>query len=142
MVMFRPKSKKLHVNNSDDIVGISKNLLLDIIETAKSKYPNEFGAVLRKNSRGIISEMLILPGTISGHKRAEFKFYMMHVDFNTVGTVHSHPSPYPIPSSADSELFSRFGKCHIIIAYPYDLSSWIAYDRNSNRISVGIIEDL
>ncbi|MCL4325934.1 MAG: Mov34/MPN/PAD-1 family protein [Candidatus Thermoplasmatota archaeon] len=131
-----PLKKKEHVKGA---LGISERLLDSIIKASKSTYPNEFGAVLRKNRDGVIDELLMLPGTISGNRHAEFRFYMLHADRNVVGTVHSHPSPYPIPSDADSSLFSNFGYCHIIIAYPYNENSWIAYDRNSKRITLKVM---
>jgi proteasome lid subunit RPN8/RPN11 len=64
---------------------------------------------------------------------------MMPVDFNIVGTIHSHPSPHPIPSDADLELFRKHGRIHIIIAYPYDKNSWKAYDYAGNETTLKIV---
>jgi proteasome lid subunit RPN8/RPN11 len=63
---------------------------------------------------------------------------MLPVDFNIVGTVHSHPSPNPNPSNADLELFRKHGKIHIITAKPYTRSSWKAYDFNGNEKKIQI----
>ena len=98
-----------------------KHSCLDlIIESAKSVYPNEFGALLRVDDeqKSIISEIILLPGTVQGETHIIFKLHMMPVDFNIVGTIHSHPSPFPIPSDADLELFRKHGRVHIIIANP------------------------
>ena len=59
--------------------------------------------------------------------------------FNIVGTIHSHPSPFPIPSDADLELFRKHGRVHIIIANPYNHSSWKAYDYNGEEIKIEIV---
>ena len=112
-----------------------------IIESAKSVYPNEFGALLRVDDKqkSIISEIILLPGTVQGETHTIFKLHMMPVDFNIVGTIHSHPSPFPIPSDADLELFRKHGRVHIIIANPYDYSSWKAYDYNGEEIKIEIV---
>lgn len=112
-----------------------------IIESAKSVYPNEFGALLSVDSeqKDTISEIVLLPGTVQGESHAIFKLHMMPVDFNIIGTVHSHPSPYPIPSDADLELFRKHGRIHIIIAYPYDKNSWKAYEYTGNETMLKIV---
>jgi len=120
---------------------IKHNCLDLIIESAKSIYPNEFGALLRVDDqqKSIISEIILLPGTIQGETHTIFKLHMMPIDFNIVGTIHSHPSPFPIPSDADLELFRKHGRVHIIIANPYNHSSWKAYDYNGEEIKIEIV---
>jgi proteasome lid subunit RPN8/RPN11 len=119
-----------------------KSSCLDlIIESAKSVYPNEFGALLRidDKQKNIISEIILLPGTIQGDSHTIFKLHMMPVDFNIIGTVHSHPSAFPIPSGADLELFRKHGRIHIIIASPYDYFSWNAYDYKGEEIKIEVV---
>ncbi|MCK4613823.1 MAG: hypothetical protein KAU14_03385, partial [Thermoplasmata archaeon] len=55
------------------------------------------------------------------------------------GSVHSHPSGAAVPSKADLSFFGKFPALNIIIAYPYTLDSWAAYDRNGNRVRVDVI---
>jgi proteasome lid subunit RPN8/RPN11 len=55
--------------------------------------------------------------------------------------VHSHPSPYPVPSGADLGLFGRFGRVHLIVASPYDERSWRAYDHRGNEIHLEVVEN-
>lgn len=121
---------------------IKHNCLDLIIESAKSVYPNEFGALLRVDDKqkDIISEIILLPGTIQGETHTIFKLHMMSVDFNIVGTIHSHPSPFPVPSDADLELFGKHGRIHIIIASPYDYSSWKAYDYNGKETKIELVK--
>jgi len=112
-----------------------------ILESAKSSYPNEFGGLLRVDTydKHTIKEIVILPGTISGDSHAIFKLHMLPIDFSIVGTVHSHPSFSFHPSDADVLLFRKFGKVHIVIAYPFTTSSWKSYDYNGEEINIKII---
>ena len=115
---------------------------LDLIkESARSIYPNEFGGFLSVGDEPhIIEEVVLLPGTVSGNAHTIFRMHMAPVDASIVGTVHSHPSPYPVPSEADRDLFNRYGRMHIIIAYPYDEHSWQAYDYQGQRRSLEVVE--
>ncbi len=112
-----------------------------ILECAKSNYPNEFGGLLRidQDLKNTITEIVILPGTISGDAHAIFQLHMLPIDFSIVGTVHSHPSPSAKPSKADLSLFNKFGKIHIIAAGPFNQTSWKAFDYMGNEIEITII---
>jgi proteasome lid subunit RPN8/RPN11 len=120
---------------------IKSECLRLILECAKSNYPREFGGLLRRDekSREIISEIVLLPGTVSGDSHAIFRLHMLPIDFTIVGTVHSHPSLSANPSNADIDLFRKYGKIHIIAARPYDESSWKAYDYIGNEVEVEIV---
>ena len=120
---------------------ISNECLDLIIESSKEIYPKEFGGLLRTDDekKELISEVVLIPGTISGESHAIFKLHMMPVDFSIVGTVHSHPSPSANPSEADLALFRKHGRIHIIMASPFDKNSWKAYDYNGERIFLEVI---
>ena len=81
----------------------------------------------------------MLPGTLSGGRSVIYNLLMKPIDFTIVGTVHSHPSGYPIPSDADIQMFSRSGDIHIIVGYPYAMNSWKAYNRRGEEIRVTLI---
>jgi len=98
-----------------------------ILEASKDTYPKEFAAILRAEE-GVITELLLLPGTISGDVHAVFQLHMLPIDFSVVGTIHSHPSGNYSPSEADLGLFSHFGRIHIIAGKPYTEGTWRAYD--------------
>lgn len=117
---------------------IKKEVLQLIMESSKSSYPNEFGAFLRAK-HNVIYEIILLPGTISGGRSVLYNLLMKPIDFTIVGSVHSHPSGVPLPSQADLDMFSRTGDVHIIVAYPFTLSSWKAYNRMGEEIEVKII---
>jgi proteasome lid subunit RPN8/RPN11 len=112
---------------------IKRRVLRMILESSKDIYPNEFAALLKVNQKGIISELVFLPGTLQGRSSAVFALYMMPISYDIVGTVHSHPTPNCTPSDEDLVFFERLGYIHIIAGYPFDMSSWQAYDRTGKK---------
>jgi proteasome lid subunit RPN8/RPN11 len=137
LFIHRPKkNKKIYKNWK-----IEKKCLNLIFEAAKSTYPNEFGGLLRVDDKykDTITEIIILPGTIQGDSHTIFKLHMMPIDFNIVGTVHSHPSTSFNPSNADLNLFQKHGKIHIITAYPYNIDSFKSYNGYGNIIKIEIV---
>jgi len=120
-------------------VKLKRELLDFLLEAARSIHPKEFAGILRKR-KDVIEDVLILPGTSSSGKSALLQLHMLPIDLNVVGTVHSHPSPSTTPSSADLQFFEKFGRVHIIIAYPYMADSWSAYSYRGERIEIQIVE--
>ncbi len=121
---------------------ITRKCLTMIFESSKSNYPQEFGALLRVDrvDKNTIIEVILLPGTISGDSHAIFHLHMLPVDYSVVGTVHSHPSSIARPSDADLDLFSHFGRIHIIVGVsPFGDVIWKAYDYMGHMISMEII---
>lgn len=110
-----------------NIRGIRKRVLKMILEASKDSIPNEFGALLRAK-KGVIDELILLPGTESGERSALFKLYMLPIDYTIVGTVHSHPSGVCYPSGADLEFFQKYGWIHIIVCSPFSKNSWACFD--------------
>ena len=109
-----------------------------IMASAKDSHPNEFACSLRAED-GIITEVILVPGTISGNTSAILRLHMLPIDFSIVGTAHSHPSPNYNPSPADLGLFSKYGNVHLIAHYPYRRSSWRAYDRYGQFIDLVVL---
>ncbi|HVP99884.1 MAG TPA: Mov34/MPN/PAD-1 family protein [Candidatus Thermoplasmatota archaeon] len=121
---------------------IERRCLNLILESSKSNFPNEFGALLRvdKIAKTTITEVVLLPGTISGDSHAIFKLYMLPIDYSIVGTVHSHPSSISRPSEADLDLFSHFGRIHLIVGVSsLGGTSWRAYDYKGNEVQVQVV---
>ena len=139
MSLFKHKKKKMEY--SPKKWKIKKNCLDIILEGAKSEFPKEFGGLLRVDmeSKDTIIEVILLPGTISGGSQAIFKLHMLPIDFSIIGTFHSHPSGFPIPSNADLTLFDKYGKVHIIVARPYNENSWKAYDYSGKEINIEVV---
>lgn len=122
-----------------NIHSIRKRTLKMILEASKSSYPEEFGAILRAK-KGVIHELVLLPGTVAGERSALFKLHMLPVDFTIVGTVHSHPSGAVYPSGADLDLFRRFGWVHIITGYPYETENWACFDAFGDTRELKVVD--
>jgi proteasome lid subunit RPN8/RPN11 len=135
------KKQKKKQNISQITWKITKECFAMISESAKSMYPKEFGGLLRcdDDEKDTITEIVLLPGTISGESHAIFQMHMKPFDLSIVGTVHSHPSSSYRPSEADKMLFSKYGKIHIIIASPFSSVSWKAFDKKGEQTAMYII---
>ena len=108
------------------IIGIARETLEFILHVSESSAPNEFAGLMQQTD-GIITDIMILPGTESSDRNAVIKLFMMP-NIKSVGSVHSHPTSNITPSKADLRLFGKTGSHHIIVGAPYDESSWKCYD--------------
>ena len=122
-----------------NVHSIRRRVLKMILEASKSSYPEEFGAFLRAE-KGVIKELILLPGTVSGERHAIFRMHMLPIDFTIVGTVHSHPSGACYPSNADVELFLKYGWIHIIACSPYDMNSWAAFNIRGEPTELKVVD--
>jgi proteasome lid subunit RPN8/RPN11 len=118
---------------------IKREVLALIFEASKSSFPKEFGGLLRREGN-VITELIMLPGTLSGEDSAIFNMNMLPIDRSIIGTVHSHPSPYPFPSKADLEFFDKYGAVNIIVAPPFTISSWKAYNSRGDEITLEVVQ--
>lgn len=117
---------------------IDRETLRFILEASRSTYPREFVGVLRAVG-DVIKEILMLPGTLSSDKSAVLRLHMLPIDPSACGTVHSHPSSSASPSGEDLRLFAKFGYVHIVVAFPYDESSWKAYNHRGEDIKLEVV---
>jgi len=120
------------------ISGIDRETLEFILGVSRSSHPREFAGMLRA-AGDVIKEVLVLPGTISSQGSAVLRLHMMPIDPSACGTVHSHPSPNASPSGEDLALFGRYGRVHIIAAFPYDERSWKSYNHRGEEISLRVV---
>lgn len=140
--MFRPQRKRRGTEGAklgDPPRAITRHVLDSALASARSAYPNEFGAVLRADPPGLVSELLLIPGTTAGRRHANFQFYMLPADLAVVGTVHSHPSGALHPSDADTRLFRNWGRRHLILGSPFGPGSWRAYDSNGRPVDLPVV---
>lgn len=135
MKLFKSETRKL----KHKVWGIRKKTLNLIIEVSKESHPKEFAGLLRAE-KGVITEIMLLPGTLSGDSSAIFQLHMRPIDFTIVGSVHSHPSNSFHPSGPDLRLFEKFGHTHIITCMPYDYDSWCAYDHYGSKIELEVVD--
>ncbi len=120
------------------IWGIDVDVIDMVNESAQSSLPNEFVAMLRAEM-GVITEILLLPGTFVNYHSATIQLYMLPIDLSVIGTIHSHPGPSNHWSQADLDLFGRFGNTHIITCLPFDRKSWQAYDYKGDPVQLELI---
>ncbi len=141
MGMFRPQRKRAPGSPPLGATprAVTRRLLDSALASAASALPNEFGGVLRADPPGVISDLLLVPGTTAGRRRANFQLYMLHVDLTVVGTVHSHPSGALHPSDADLILFRSWGLRHLILGAPYGPGAWRAYDNNGRETHLDVV---
>ncbi|UCE75134.1 MAG: Mov34/MPN/PAD-1 family protein [Methanomassiliicoccales archaeon] len=147
MKFFKRDKQKTSPKTQKDAIpkrrvwGINTETLQLILEVSKETYPNEFVATLIAK-KGVIEEINLLPGTLSGNTTATIRTHMQPPDItlSVVGIVHSHPSGDFRPSGADLFFFSKFGNTHIIVGTPYDINSWQAYDSSGQPIEIKIVD--
>jgi proteasome lid subunit RPN8/RPN11 len=120
------------------VTSIARKTLRMILEASRDMYPREFGAILRAEE-GTITELILVPGTVSGKRHAIFQLHTLPADFSVVGTVHSHPSGVYEPSDEDRALFNKFGGIHIITGYPYAEDTWAAWTNRGKRTTLKVV---
>jgi proteasome lid subunit RPN8/RPN11 len=118
--------------------GIAKDTLEFILEASRSSMPNEFAALLRTDE-GVISDVMIVPGTESSRMGALIRLYMLP-NMEVVGSAHSHPTPNLMPSQQDLAMFSRTGDYHIIVGPPFDEKSWVCYNAQGFRRELPVLD--
>ncbi len=118
--------------------GIARDTLMFIMEVSRSSMPVEFAGLLQAED-GVITEVLILPGTESSRMSALIRLYMLP-NMKVVGSVHSHPSSNIRPSKQDILLFSRTGDYHIIVGPPFDETAWACYDALGEKRELAVLD--
>lgn len=121
--------------------SIDINLIDDINECARSVHPDEFLCTLAAKD-GVISEMLLLPGTVYGDEHSFLNMWMAPVNCDIVGTAHSHPDYCNDASDTDLDLFRNMGGFHIITGMPYDRTSWKLYNSLGEEVHLNIVSQI
>jgi proteasome lid subunit RPN8/RPN11 len=119
------------------VTKVRKELLDLCFAASKDTHPHEFAAGLHADG-DTLTELVIVP-TQSGPTSAHMSLWTLPIDRKTVGTVHSHPGSIPKPSDADRQLFRHFGHTHIIVAEPYRMGTWRAYDHDGQPIELQVV---
>lgn len=126
-----------NVNKSK--VKITKKAIEFILSAAKHVHPKEFIGLLREQN-GVIYEIVILPLSTYGKRFSSLRLDMLPAGEHPLGTVHSHPSMHATPSRQDLLFFSRFGRVHAIVAYPYDIQSLVFYNNQGQYLDFTIVD--
>ena len=121
------------------MISIKRSVLETIIEASKNTYPKEFFALLGSTDKKVIDELVIVPA-IYGYGQTLIKAGLLPIDFNIIGSVHSHPGPSNVPSKADIKSFATFGHIHLIIAWPFNINTVEVYDVVGKKHAWSVVE--
>jgi proteasome lid subunit RPN8/RPN11 len=110
-----------------------------IAQACRNTHPEEFIGLLRKNDKGIVDIVLLIPLSEFGHGFSSINFNMLPLNADYCGSVHSHPNGYAVPSKQDKLFFSKIGGVHLIMGAPYTVSNAMAYDDRGRRIPLKIV---
>jgi proteasome lid subunit RPN8/RPN11 len=122
------------------MVVITRTALDFIRHAAAHTDPEEFIALLRKNRKGEIHEILVIPQSDYGRGFSSINTWSYSYTINHCGTVHSHPNGNNLPSRADLRFFRTMGEAHLIIGYPYRDQDVRAFDQEGREIGLKTAE--
>lgn len=118
--------------------GVRRELLDLLLALGASNDPNEFAALLREKD-GVIEECDLVPGTVTNEDSASVLLDMMPLDTHRAGSAHSHPNGVLRPSLADLSFFSRTGRYHFIVGWPYGPDDWVCFTTNGARHEIEVL---
>ena len=121
-------------------IKITRDAFDFIAHASRSTYPDEFVGLLRKNGKGVIDTILIIPLSEFGQGFSSINFNMVPMSSDSCGSVHSHPNGVPLPSQQDKLFFSKIGGVHLIISSPYGEHNMRGYDAQGKRMEVEILQ--
>lgn len=133
---------------SPELLGIARDTMEFILEACEQTHPNEYMGFLRaEDARSlgldrdgqIITDVLVIPGTVSNPTSATVKTNMKPNDLRNVGSVHSHPNGVLRPSDEDLMTFGQ-GNVHIIVGAPYAWGDWRAFDNDGNQTTLDVLD--
>jgi proteasome lid subunit RPN8/RPN11 len=120
------------------IKGIARDALEFVLEVSASSHPKEFTGMLYETDQ-IITDVDVSI-TQSSNGSAVMDLFTLPVNTHIVGSVRSHPSGELQPSEADIRLFMQNGDYHIVVGYPYEMTSWACYDRVGNVRKLDVLD--
>ena len=121
------------------MVKIKRKLIETIAEASRNVYPEEFIGLLRKNRKGEIATLLLIPLSTFGEDFSEVREDMLPMNLGECGSVHSHPDPDARPSDQDLVFFQR-GEINLIIGYPYNEKTVKAYNNDGKLLKIEIVD--
>ena len=133
---------------SSEILGIARDTMEFALEASEETHPNEYMGFLRaedarklglEKKGQVITDVLVIPGTVSDPMSATVRSDMVPNDIKAVGSVHSHPNGVLRPSDADLGTFHK-GDVHIIIGAPYEWGDWRVFDSSGDPRSLDVLD--
>lgn len=120
-------------------VAITRDALEFMLHAAASTYPKEFSGLLRKNKKGQVDTVLMVPQSEYGTNFSTIGFHNLPINADYCGSIHSHPNGNFRPSRGDLLFFSKTGSVHVIVAYPYTERSMGVYDGQGKPMEFEIV---
>jgi proteasome lid subunit RPN8/RPN11 len=121
------------------IKGIARDALKFILEVSASAHPKEFTGMLYETD--LIITDVDVPIAESSHVNPVMDLFTLPVNTHIVGSVRSHPSGGLEPSETDIRAFIQSGgDYHIIVCYPYDITSWACYDKVGDLRQLDVLD--
>ena len=120
------------------MIKIRRGVVDFFSQAAANLHPKEFSALLRIE-KNIVEEVIVVPMTNFGSGFTVMEFMHLPISIKYQGSVHSHPSPSNNPSNADLLFFSKTGKYHIIISWPYLPENIAVYSHSGQKVDFEII---
>jgi proteasome lid subunit RPN8/RPN11 len=120
------------------IRGIARETIELLCRMGHDAHPNEFVALLTERD-GVIDEINLLPGTVTGEESASLFTDMMPLSTHLAGSCHSHPNGVLSPSDADIRFFPRTGRYHIIVGYPYTERDWRCFTSDGRQYRMEVV---
>ncbi|WP_248897043.1 Mov34/MPN/PAD-1 family protein [Haloplanus halobius] len=133
---------------SSELLGIARETLEFVLDASEETHPNEYMGFLRAEDARkfdldregqLITDVLVIPGTVSNPVSATVKTNMKPNDVRSVGSVHSHPNGALQPSSQDLATFGQ-GSVHMIVGAPYGPDDWRAFDNEGEPRTLNVID--
>jgi proteasome lid subunit RPN8/RPN11 len=133
---------------SDELLGIARETMDFVLEACEETHPDEYMGFLRADDARkldidrtgqVITDVLVIPGTVSNPVSATVKTSMKPNDMQSVGSVHSHPNGVLQPSDEDLATFGQ-GEVHIIVGAPYGRGNWRAFDNRGKPTTLDILD--
>jgi len=132
----------LFIQHPDLIVMylVKKDAADMVMHAAKNAYPKEFiGLLGSRMENNIIDELILIPAVYGENSSFIYSEYKP-IERNIIGSVHSHPCPSNSPSAEDIHSFPKFGKIHLIIAYPFNINNIKMFDNKGKEIKFKVVE--
>lgn len=133
---------------SSEVLGIAGDTLSFALTAAEQTHPREYMGFLRAERAGsvgldrdgtVITDVLVVPGTVSDESSARVSTNMKPNAPGSVGSIHSHPSGVLRPSDTDRRTFRR-GDVHIIVGRPYGWNDWQAFDSDGDPTDLDVLD--
>jgi proteasome lid subunit RPN8/RPN11 len=133
---------------SSGVLGIAAETIDFALSASAETHPDEYMGLLRSEDARdlgldrdgrVITDVLVIPGTVSGPVSASVKTNLIPNDRQAAGSIHSHPNGVLRPSDADLGTFGR-GAVHIIIGAPYGPDDWRAFDRTGEWHKLPVLD--